>query len=152
MGGQIALDDLIRFWMFVDKKDEESCWNWRKQGKRLYGNFSFGKTNCLAHRLSYFIHFGEFDLNLNVLHRCNNTHCVNPKHLYLGTQLENRKQAIEDKRTAIKTDHGMSKLTYYEVLYIRDLAKEGISYADLAKQFKVSPSTIRSIVLNKTWK
>ncbi len=53
------------------------------------------KINIAAHRLAYFIWNGAFDWKLHVLHHCDTPLCVNPAHLYLGTNEDN----IRDKVT-----------------------------------------------------
>lgn len=88
-----------RFWNNVRKT--EGCWLWL--GKPLsngYGQFAFGGRNRmtggkikrdLAHRMSWRLTYGEISAGLNVLHKCDVPTCVNPVHLFLGTQLDNVK-------------------------------------------------------------
>src|ERR1700730_16330475 len=87
-GGKITLEE--RFWNGVKKT--ENCWEWTK-AKTLagYGLIGYGKKLLYAHRLSYEIHIGSIPEKMFVLHRCDNPSCVNPKHLWIGTNHDNVK-------------------------------------------------------------
>lgn len=100
-----------RFWKYVDKSSEiiepsvdEPCWIWiGTKDDKGYGRIGEGGhygRMVLAHRLSYMIKYGEFDKVLYVCHRCDTPICVNPAHLFLGTQYDNMKDAKEKGRTA----------------------------------------------------
>jgi hypothetical protein len=144
--------------------DINNCWIW-KRSKDKYGYGMSGLKGKLigAHRLSYLTFVGEIPNNLFVLHNCDNRACVNPKHLFLGTQEDNMKDMVNKNRQAKGEDQGNSKLVQKEVNEIRTLwsaelalrakgKNSQLSQRKLAKRFRVSQKTISDIVNNKVWK
>lgn len=85
------------------KKDKNGCWVWQKSlSKKGYGNLYFNRKTLKAHRESYRLFNGEFDNKLHVLHKCDNPSCVNPEHLFLGTNLDNVEDRVKKGRSANK--------------------------------------------------
>jgi hypothetical protein len=87
-----------RFFSKVRKTD--TCWIWtgRKSGKNDYGGFNSGNKHYRTHRYSYELYFGPIPVGLEVLHKCDTPLCVNPEHLFLGTQKDNINDAKKKGR------------------------------------------------------
>ena len=89
-----------------------------------------------------------------VLHRCDNRKCVNPTHLWIGTQQDNIQDMIRKGRDkkADSERNGGAKLSWIEVDKIREIRKQkGTYYKDLAKMFNVHYATIKRIITKRTW-
>ena len=135
--------------------DKSKCILWRgTKDKDGYGRVCINHTTEVrAHRISYLLFKGSIKKGLSVCHTCDTPACINPEHLWLGTTLENNRDAIKKGR-AIKVKgelHGGAKLKQKEVDKIRDMYKNGDTQTSIAKEFNVSRRTIGFIVNNKTW-
>lgn len=88
-----------RFWAKVRRGSAEECWTWTGAQRRGYGRFSLGRSNRLAHRISYIMEVGAVPEGMDLDHACRNRLCVNPAHLRAATRSQN---AINSK---LRTDN-----------------------------------------------
>src|SRR6476620_542625 len=105
----------LRFESKITKTD--SCWIWGGGIKsKGYGYLYIKRSSFTAHRVSYSLYVGNCD-NLLVLHKCDNPPCVNPDHLFLGTDLDNATDRMNKGRfrSLHGEENGSSKLTELQV-------------------------------------
>lgn len=98
--------DIERFWSKVVIAGEDDCWLWTASCKPAgYGQLSFGNSRvAYAHRVAYIITNGSIPDGLFVCHQCDNRRCVNPKHLFLGTNADNVRD-MDRKGRRVNTPH-----------------------------------------------
>jgi len=141
-----------RFWSKVKIGETNQCWEWMTYiWPDGYARFAVGHRMQLAHRVSYTINVGAIPDGLCILHRCDNRSCVNPAHLFLGTQQDNIKDCANKGRFARGERIGASKLTNYQVVEIKRSLARGLAIRAIARQFDVMPYTIRQIRDRKSW-
>lgn len=131
-----------RFWEKVCIKSEEECWNWLAgKHNKGYGYFYTGRKEDrkseFAHRISYELWYSKPSREKVVMHTCDNTSCVNPFHLKLGTQLDNTKD--RDTKGRNKPKIKITKEDAYEIM------KSNETNAALAIKFKLDASQISRI-------
>lgn len=143
-----------RFWRFVKKSN--GCWIWTGHiDYKGYGTFrGYNGKMTKAHAFSYRLHHGKIPRDnshfgrLFILHHCDNPPCVNPDHLFLGTNADNRADVVAKGRKV-----GNSKLTWDEVREVRRLWQTTEwTQVNLGRVFNVSQATIGHIVRGNTWK
>lgn len=139
------------------KKHENGCWLWGASlDKDGYGWFSVISTkHSRAHRVSWEIFTGEkIPAGKLCLHKCDNPSCVNPEHLFLGTQKENIKDMFSKGRQSNRNGENgaRAKLTWEYVNKIRQ-TYSGINgeQTRLAEIFGVNAITINDILHKRTW-
>lgn len=137
------------------RKTKIGCVLWKGAiAGKGYGYFLFENKTISAHRMSYRLFNGIIPENFFVLHTCDNRKCVNPDHLFLGTNNDNVKDMVNKKRNSCGKgkNHGKAKLDDKTVKRIKILLSQKIPQKELARKFKISTSTISSIALGITWK
>lgn len=118
------------------------------------GFFRAGDKIVQAHRFSWFLSHGKEPGRLLVCHSCDVPSCVNPGHLWAGTQKENMQDCISKGRCYRPKGelHGSAKLSWHKVAQIRSLYQQkNITHEALHLRFGVDESVIGKIVRNKLW-
>lgn len=152
---ELTQSDKDRFWKHVSiTANPNICWNWQLYVRpNGYGAFKVSRQIYKAHRISYFLANNVQPASLKVCHKCDNPKCVNPNHLFLGTQDDNMKDAIAKGRYCVGSKRKGTKLTEETALKIREMYKGGKeTHRSLAKIFSVSAPAIRCVLINRTWK
>jgi hypothetical protein len=135
------------------------CWEWSGTPDRYtYGVLTIAGKTMKSHRVAYEMFKGvQIQNNLSVCHNCDNPPCLNPNHLWLGTQIDNNKDRDSKGRCSkvprcTGEEHGMAKLNWNKVTEIRAKWTTG-SYLQrqLAEEYGVGDVNISEIVRNETW-
>lgn len=123
------------------------CWLWTGWlTAKGYGHFTTQTpAGKIASRVSWFLHNGQIPKGLNVCHKCDTPACVNPDHLFLGTQAENMLDARLKGRT-------WAKLTDEQVREILRKFEAGGTKKGLAREYGVHEKTIKRITDGEWWR
>lgn len=135
------------------KVNADGCFNWQGSvNKRTgYGSiYILGKTK-MAHRVSFDVFRKSIPRGMFVCHRCDNTSCINPAHLFLGTQQDNMRDAAKKNRSVHGERQRHAKLNQENVNDILKRYSSGEVVSALAKQFGVHSQTIRRVLLGQSW-
>jgi len=126
------MDALNRFYSYVKKTS--SCWIWQgSKNKFGHGMFSFNGKTLGAHRFSAQIAGYNIE-NKCVCHRCDNPSCVNPKHLFVGTQQDNMIDKSKKGRATGSNGKNGKKIQTPDGIFESRLAA--------AKHYGIDPSSI----------
>lgn len=135
-----------RFWKKVEKLDS-GCWEWTGlKDKDGYGKWSQGR----AHRVSYELHNGLIKSDIHVCHTCDNPSCVNPEHLWVGTNRENTKDRNAKHRQA--TRHKIRKSWPAEVVIEAHWRmRNGMKTMEATAEYGFSPAMSSLVKRALTW-
>lgn len=145
--------DILQSFLSKTRKSR-GCWQWLASktrtgyGRMWINNGSFDS----AHRVAYGLFVGRVPKGKCVLHSCDNPWCVNPKHLWLGTQAENNLDKIRKGRANMPkgSAHGMAKLHEVHVRRIRTLID--MREWEIAKEYGISMSLVGQIRRGEIWR
>lgn len=115
------------------------CWLWEGYARYITPNYLQpegcyrGKKQRVA-KIAWMLFYGVIPSHLHVLHRCNNSLCVNPAHLYLGSHREN----MRDLKNSDRARNGHKKITAAQLVAVKDARSRGVSVAECARQLGIT--------------
>lgn len=135
------------------------CWDWMAaRNPQGYGRIQMSGRSPNpqgAHRISWELYRGEIPEGLHVLHRCDRPCCVNPEHLFLGTNKDNvdDKVAKGRQRNAKGSSHGNALLTESSVRLVKQFLRRHNRSACgfLGRWFGVTREAISDIKNGRSW-
>ncbi|MCK4330890.1 HNH endonuclease [candidate division WOR-3 bacterium] len=151
----IDISVLRRFTSKIDICSDDECWLW-KGGRDLqgYGVFYFMNRSVRSSRMAYLIKYGKIPLyneigqRIFVLHKCDNSSCVNPNHLYLGTNTDNMNDAYkrgQKRMTKEVIGKGIFSSAKFYAMDIRRIRKLKIIRSICPKRYKHSCEYVAKI-------
>ncbi len=156
--GEIPLID--RFLPKVTEDTVSGCWIWNAGRDELgYGRIriSYKEGIAPAHRASWMLFKGPVPKGsgpkdrILILHKCDNPSCVNPDHLFLGTDADNCADRDKKERQARGSKSGKSKLNEGDVRTIRSLLSTGLNPKEIRNEYQISIGAINDIRDNRSW-
>lgn len=139
--------------------DSNGCWLYQGAIKKTglgYGWVGLNGKQMGAHRASWIVKNGPIEKDLCVCHKCDVPSCINPDHLFIGTQSENMKDAYKKKRKKPINQGGQtnpsSKLTLNQVREIRAMLSEKVKQKTIAEKFNISQVAVSNIKTERRWK
>ncbi|MEK7124778.1 MAG: HNH endonuclease signature motif containing protein [Patescibacteria group bacterium] len=141
---------------------KNGCWEWTGSVTTTgYGQLFFRGTLHKAHRLAYLLTHGSIPDGKLIAHKCDNTKCFNPEHIYAGTRKDNIWDSIahgklKNKHAALlereKVSVNKRKSKTERAILIRTLSALGTSYSNISRSFRIDKAAISRIVNRKTYK
>ncbi len=160
-----------RFWEKVRKTS--TCWIWtaskraKGYGAYVWANDAGNIVQGRAHRFSYVLFYGPIPEGVCVLHTCDNPACVNPEHLWLGSNADNNKDMCLKGRhvsggtrlreRGLLGDYERGENHHGAILtekIVRSARKDKrtMSYSQLAAKYKVTPGALHAAVTRRSWR
>ena len=133
----------------IEITDECIEWPLARDRRDGYGVIRHGGAFSRAYRLVYHLFRGPIPRGMSVLHTCDNRLCVNPAHLWLGTQADNMRDMAAKGRSSRGMSHARAKLTDDLVRLIRS-GKHSVAELEVITGLK--KSALYSVRSGQTWR
>lgn len=153
---QYTAPSILDKFSLYTKQSHNGCIVWdRGKTSDGYGVINLDGKSLLAHRVAYSIFKNKSPNGKLVCHSCDTPACVNPDHLFLGTQADNMadmKQKGRRKNINKNDKNGRAKLCLTKAQDIRSKYEQGCLLKELAIENGVSMSTISRVIRGENWK
>ncbi len=116
-----------------------------------YGRFALNGRNTRAMRVAWELTNGPIPSGLCICHKCDNPACINPDHLFLGTNADNVADMVQKGRNSsqVGTLNPRNKLTEDQV---REIRASPMGLSEIGRLYGVTPQTIFGIRRRKIWR
>lgn len=128
------------------------CWEWQGSTTNGYGRTTINRRGRYAHRHFFELYNRPLKANEKVCHSCDNRLCVNPEHLFTGSQADNIADMVAKGRQARGSKNAAAKLTDDQVVEIYVRRNWGEPLEALAREFGVGINAVSRIALGRSWK
>lgn len=145
--------DADRFWHRVAKGGPDECWMWEGPKNRDgYGTWSKGGRKVLAHRAALALD-GRLEADKCALHSCDAPGCVNPRHLFSGSQADNMlDMARKGRQRGPARGHSREKIDASKAREIRRMRAGGALMREIAERFGVTTGCVSGVIHGYTWR
>jgi hypothetical protein len=143
------------FWKNVEKHGDDGCWTWRLRLHNGYGVFTTDSKTYRAHRYAWQLVNGSIPTGMKACHHCDNRKCVNPIHLFLGTQQDNIDDMVAKGRHRVVKNYMKGETHYAAKLNaadVRMILTDRRSQSAIAADYGISKCTVADIKVGRTWK
>jgi hypothetical protein len=139
------------------RRGKNECWEWdHSRTVAGYGRIRIDGKYAFAHRYSWLYHKGEIPKDMMVCHSCDNPPCINPNHLFIGSNTDNMRDCVKKGRyvgpprmRGVK--HPKSKLNDSSVAKIREMYGNK-TIVEIAKIFNIAPSLAHRVARREVWR
>lgn len=138
-----------RFLSLISPEPNSGCWLWMGQHDYGFGHGRF--LRHMAHRFAHRLFIGPIPDGLFVCHSCDVPACVNPDHLFLGTQADNVNDCVAKDRHPAGIRNPAAKINPAVVSEIRGLAGS-VRQVDIAQRYGISQAQVSSIIRGASWR
>jgi hypothetical protein len=142
----------------IEVNRETGCWEWRRAiNSRGRGTLTVARRTVTAARLAYSLFIRELGHREFACHKCDNPLCINPSHLFPGSQLDNmrdcsRKGRIRTPIVSFKGEANPAcRLSAEDVTEVRNMLSGGIKQRVIALRFRISQSQVSNIKRGVAW-